>query len=464
MQTELNVLLKNLAEPSAEFSMAPFWFLNDKLSKREIKKQLVDFKEKGIDIIIVHPRIGLPKNLKYLSESYFSYYAYILKISKVLDLKIIIYDDGMYPSGAAGGLVVEGHPEYKSLGLFLSCTPDGKVIEKLDNGKYLVEKYSQGRMRGIHYGEDDGEINQPYSADILNENAVDCFIELTHKQYYARFKEYFGDVIIGFFTDEPQALGRGIHTCKIWTSGLEEKIKERGGVLKDLVGLFTKTENDTTRLYNALIQELENKVYYKKLQDFCNEHGVSLVGHPAECDDIEKLENFDIPGQDLIFRSIALEKGDCVGRDSVLGKCSSDYARCVGKRRNANECLGVCGQEDNRWDLSPEDIKWYFDYLAVRGVNMFIPHAFYYSLRGKRKEERPPDVGPNTLYWKHYRHFSNYVKRLSWLMTDAKNLAKVMVVCENQAMQYEEVKYFYENQIEFNYVPKSFLSKCKIAC
>ena len=269
-------------------------------------------------------------------------------------------------------------------------------------------------------------------------------------------------MIIGFFTDEPQPLGRGRHTCKVWTSGLEEKIKERGGNLKELIGLFNGESNKTTQLYHELIGELENTVYYKKLQEFCNNHGVFLVGHPAECDDIEKLANFDIPGQDLVFRNPSIEKGDCVGKDSVLGKCSSDYARCAGKRRNANECLGVCGQDDNRWNLSPSDIKWYLDYLAVRGVNMFIPHAFYYSLRGKRKDERPPDVGLNTFYWKHYSHFSNYAKRLSWLMTDIVNLAKVMVVCENQAMQYDEVKYFYENQIEFNYIPKSFLSKCTI--
>lgn len=64
------------------------------------------------------------------------------------------------------------------------------------------------------------------------------------------------------------------------------------------------------------------------------------------------------------------------------------------RRRNANECFGACNKDDNPWQLSGGDIKWYTDWLAVRGVNLFIPHAFYYSIRGKRKDERPPDVGP----------------------------------------------------------------------
>ena len=251
MEIGMQEFLQNLKNPSAEFSIIPFWFLNDRLSRRKIKKQLTDFKEKGIDIVIVHPRIGLPKSLKYLSDKYFSYYAYILKTAKEIDLKIIIYDDGMYPSGAAGGLVVEGLPELKSLGLFLSNVPDGKVIKKLDEGKYLIEKFSEGRIRGIHYGEDDGEINQPYSADILNEKAVERFIALTHEEYYKRFKEYFGSVVIGFFTDEPQALGRGRHNCKVWTSGLDKRIVEAGGDLSELIGLFTNTENKTTKIYGA---------------------------------------------------------------------------------------------------------------------------------------------------------------------------------------------------------------------
>ena len=43
--------------------------------------------------------------------------------------------------------------------------------------------------------------------------------------------------------------------------------------------------------------------------------------------------------------------------------------------------------------MTASDMKWYIDWLGLRGVNLFIPHAFYYSVTGERKEERPPDVG-----------------------------------------------------------------------
>ena len=65
-----------------------------------------------------------------------------------------------------------------------------------------------GTIRGVHFGEDDGEVNAPKSADLLCPKAVARFIELTHEAYYRIGAEFFGSTVIGFFTDEPSILGR----------------------------------------------------------------------------------------------------------------------------------------------------------------------------------------------------------------------------------------------------------------
>ena len=54
-----------------EYSPIPFWFLNDELTKEKLEAQMKDFKEKGVDGVVLHPRIGVPKDLEYLSEEYF---------------------------------------------------------------------------------------------------------------------------------------------------------------------------------------------------------------------------------------------------------------------------------------------------------------------------------------------------------------------------------------------------------
>ena len=39
MQITLKKFIEKLEKPDEEFSMAPFWFLNDRLNKRKIKNQ-----------------------------------------------------------------------------------------------------------------------------------------------------------------------------------------------------------------------------------------------------------------------------------------------------------------------------------------------------------------------------------------------------------------------------------------
>lgn len=459
---QITDIIKELENPEDEFSPIPFWFFNDEPDEQKIRKQLEDYKEKGVCGIVLHPRIGIPKKLKYLSEAYFNVVRFIVETANQINMKIVLYDEGMYPSGSAHGMVVEQNPEYASKGITLVSEPGNQtVLAELDDGNYLVKDFTGGTIRGIHFGEDDGETGAPLSADILNPDAVSAFIHLTHDRYYDHLQHYFGKTIIGFFTDEPCALGRNAGNFREWAEGMELEIQESGGKIEELEGLFTGEENSTTVLYHQLVKKHLRENFYGQLSTWCSEHEIAFMGHPAESDDVEEELYFHIPGQDLIMRRVVPKTGGLLEPDSVLAKLSADIARHLGCRRNANECFGVCYRDNIPWYFTGEDMKWYIDWLAIRGVNLFIPHAFYYSIDGARKEERPPDVGPNNIWWKHYKLFSDYMKRLSFLMTDSVNGAKIAVLCDNNRVPCEEVSAFYEHQIEFNYLPVAMLSACR---
>ena len=62
-------------------------------------------------------------------------------------------------------------------------------------------------------------------------------------------------------------------------------------------------ENDTTVIYRKLIKKHLRENFYAKLSCWCEEHGISLMGHPEASDDVEEELYFHIPGQDLIMRS-----------------------------------------------------------------------------------------------------------------------------------------------------------------
>lgn len=459
----LEQFLKSIKNPSREFTPIPFWFFNDEPNEEKISQQLADYVDKGVEGIVLHPRIGIPKEIPYLSGAYFKAVKYVVQAAKQLGMKIVLYDEGMYPSGSAHGLVVAENTAYASKGISLSDDAEGKqVITQFPDGKYLIYGFTRGTIRGIHYGEDDGEIDAPKSADILNPKAVDAFIRLTHERYYQELKDYFGSTVIAFFTDEPCPLGRNASGFKEWVAGMEEEIFAQNGKLEELEGLFCGEENQTTRLYHKLIKKHLREIYYARLSQWCEAHGIFLMGHPEASDDVEEEFYFHIPGQDLIMRRVAPESGGIREFDSVQAKLPADIARYLGRKRNANECFGVCNHKNIPWYFKGYDMKWYINWLGIRGVNLFVPHAFYYSVTGPRKEERPPDVGANNIWWQHYRLFSDYIKTISYLMTDSVSFARVAVLCDNNRVPAEEVAGLYEHQIGFHYLPVAMLKRCAV--
>lgn len=452
----MSVVFDTLRNPPEEFTPIPFWFINDSLSEDELKRQLRDFTDKGVNGVVVHPRIGMEEDLVYLGDDYFFYMKVIVEEAARLGMKVVLYDEGMYPSGSCHGEVVRQNPAFKARGIRLGTPGETRIV---------IEE-TMGTIRGIHFGEDDGEDGAPLAADILNPDAVDLFIELTHDRYYQELSPYFGTTIIGFFTDEPSATGRNTSQYRPYYDGLEEDLIKAGYSLEDLVPLFEEESKETSELkltYQRLIRERFCEVYYKKLYDWCEKHGLSLMGHPETSDDVDEQVYFHIPGQDLIMRRVSPEHGSLTGIDSVQAKTASDVARLLGRRRNSNECFGVCSTNQHSWHLPADDMKWFIDWLAVRGTNLFIPHAFYYSIDGERRNERPPDVGPHSIWWPHYKRISNYMKRLSYLMTDSDNPAKIAVICETAHVPADRLKPLYENQIEFHYIPRMLLDSADLS-
>lgn len=488
-------LRSDFLSPGDAYSPLPFWFWNDQLTENEILRQIQDFYAHGVAGFVIHPRKGLPRTIPYLSDRYMRFVLTAVKEAHRLGMRVVLYDEAMYPSGSAHGLVVKENARWASRaltmeiawtdvteieGLIAVCaaritgkcasdiealSPCRGVYRRPDDARALLcfrECFSGGTIRGVHDGEDDGEPLAPASADLLNPDAVCAFIRLTYERYYAVLKEYFGSTVIAMFTDEPDIVGRNARPgCVAWTTGFLSEFGEKRDLLALFVDVGRETEAIRLRYRRAINRRLGN-TYYKQLADWCQAHHIALSGHPARSWDIGLLRHFQIPGQDVVWRHVAPGSG-IEGAESVLAKCASDAARHSGRRRNANECFGCCGPDGLQWAFSVDDMKWYMDYLFVRGTNLLYPHAFFYSIRDGRGNERAPDVGPNNLWWPMYEQIAAYIRRMCWLMTDSVNQARVAVLCEADSMPWESCKALYENQIEFNYLELDRLAECALS-
>jgi hypothetical protein len=171
------------------------------------------------------------------------------------------------------------------------------------------------------------------------------------------------------------------------------------------------------------------------------------MGHPAGSMDIGTERYFQIPGQDLVWRSVEPGPKALDGRNSTMAKCASSAMLHMGFRRNSNELYGAYGH-----NLSFDEMEWLADWCFVRGQNFLIPHAFYYSIRGPRLEERPPDVGPNAQWWNKYKPYADACRRLSWLNTDSRQVCELAILCEATWLPDKSAKVCYQHQRDFNYL------------
>ncbi len=457
-------------DPPKEFSVMPFWFWNDELKEAEIIRQIADFESHGVYGFVIHARIGLPEDIGWMSDKMIGCMKLAVAEAHKHGMYVVLYDDGMYPSGSSSGQVVKENPAFAERMLDKIDIAQGEepelqpdwdlvtVIERPD-GKRLavVDRPSGGTMRGLHFlDENPANVieDRPPLADLLNPEAVNSFIRLVYNRYYKELGQYFGNTVFAIFTDEPH-LGNG--TCGI----LQEVNRILGydftPYLADL--WYDDHENSGQRRaeYQRAISIRAEETYYTPLSKWCEAHGIALTGHPAGSMDIGMERFFHIPGQDLVWRYVTPGKTALEGEHSTMAKCASSAMIHMGRSRNSNELYGAYGHE-----LTFDEVKWLANWCLIRGQNLLYPHAFYYSVRGPRRDERPPDVGPNSAWWDCYKPYADSCRRLSWLNTDSKHICETAILCDVQWLPDESAKICFQAQRDFNYLELRNLSECQI--
>jgi hypothetical protein len=456
-----------LSHPPNEFSVMPFWFWNDTLEAGEIIRQIDDFQQHGVDGFVIHPRVGLPRHLGWMSTGLLGFYRVAIEAARQRQMKVVLYDEGMYPSGSASGQVVAVNPDFACRCLAKIDFPPGQTLA-LKPGESLVAAFTrqdgsqlavidrpaQSVIRGLHYLGDGSEEETPPAGDILNPRAVESFIHLVYDKFFSCFQEYFGNPICAIFTDEPGLLGRSRETGLMpGTSGILEQVERIIGYdfIPHLPALWYDDEPDAARYrkdYAYAVSLRLEETYYQPLSAWCEQHGLALTGHPAKGDDIGPLRYFHIPGQDLVWRWILPDKPSALeGPESTQAKCSSSAMLNAGRRRNANECCGAYGHE-----MTWEELNWLARWAFIRGVNLLIPHAFYYSVRGPRWDERPPDVGPYSSWWRRFPEYAMACRRLSWINTDSEAVCHLAILGQANNLPWRAARYCYQHQVDFNYV------------
>jgi len=513
----LHPLHATFADPPREFGIMPFWFWNDDLDGDELVRQIRAFHAKGFGGVIPHARVGLSRRVGYLTDEFFRLMRVAVAEAAQLGMKVVLYDEGSYPSGSAHGQVVAENPAYaarcliavqhtiagpargywhpnpgRSLDDELVCVALGREIAPgsldpdsltlLDVQAPELARYdlsegswrliaiwnvaSGGTIRGVYAEEDDHHAAAPPAGDLLNPDAVACFLRHTHDQYYVHLKEHFGQTVVAMFTDEPMVLGRDARRGPDpwpFTNGFLHDLQAdwEGDIQPWLPALWLdcgpRTADLRQRYTRAVYQRLE-RVFYAAQSRWCQAHGIALTGHPAESNDFGALRQFHWPGQDMVWRWVTPGADSALaGPHSCAPKCASSAAALQASRRNATEALGAYG-----WRLTLDETKWLLDWHLVRGNNLFYLHACFYSIRGRRAFESEPDLGIHNNWWPYFQIVADYVRRVCWLLTDGREICDVAILTDPYNAAWSAAERLYQSQIDFMYIDDQALAQATI--
>lgn len=406
-----------------------FWSWNGDMEEAEIKRQLAGFADGRFSGVILHARAGL--TIPYMGEEWFTAFETAVNEAGRLGLEVWIYDEDGWPSGFAGGKVPAQGEAYWFKRL---CFAWGRraLPSELEPHRivaaYRQESECWRRIPPREAGEDAlfayYEVDRHY-VDLLYAPVTEAFLRYTHEVYAQKMGRYFGTVIKGVFTDEPQLNGRGYP----WSAGLEEAYRAAYGedLLDSMWLAAVKGEGHSQfryRLWN-LISALYQRNFTCRLARWCEEHGLKLTGHFAAEDGL--CDQLPCSGGVMVnYAHMQLPAIDHLGSrvaSPILMKQAASVSRQLRDGNVLSETFGCTG-----WGVTFRQLAWIWGGQSVLGVTKPCYHLSAYSMEGRRKRDYPAFFSYQEPWWEEFSLLSQWIDGLNHLMTQGEREVCTLVI------------------------------------
>lgn len=378
----------------------------------DINKIMQGYKNVNINDVLVYPRVGL--EAEYMSEEWRSIFSTFLDFAVKNDMRVWLYDEMNWPSGTCNGQVHYENDEYYGKKIYIE-NGEAKVYQygfKFDKSEWpfancnnsltAYRKAHEDRFFKREIDINSGKVIKEYSYDEYNDfdksgnkikssgvnllevDAIKCFIRLTHQRYYDWFGEYFGTVIPGIFTDEPSyrhAINNNDERTQYnYYTGICDDYKNEFGTdfVEDMLAYeYHKPDNNFKSNYTYLVGKQFKKSFMDSIYDWCQEHNLMFTGHMVHDDDVTEsalyngnllkiLEGFHLPGIDDVYTTLSYKR-DFLGLSSSNGSTTDLlYSQLETMRRNGKE-----GATVELYALGPYNIS-----VAQRARQVYYSAAF----------------------------------------------------------------------------------------
>lgn len=461
----------------------------------------------------------------FLGEKWWADMDAILDEAKKLEMRVWILDDKHFPTGYAAGAMEKAPKElchqYLDYNMLSICGPTPSIqidIEKLSHPKPIPPwmppaPQSTRIFNDDHFFaavacviEDNGQAGQtinltPLVTDgqliwdvpegywqifviyltrdargrndyinFLDADSCKLLIDAVYEPHYARYSDLFGNVIAGFFSDEPPIGNTPGYTHGDFIGRYDMPLpwsRQMPGMMTGEYGenweimlpyLWTECSDkqQTARIrtsYMNAVSKLVSTCFSNQIGSWCETRNVEYIGHMLEdCDMNSGLG----PSMGHFFRGLSgqhMSGIDNIGGQVVIGgqnvarrpfsniDSAGFYHYTLGRLGTSLAAIdpnkqGRCMCENfgaYGWQIGVHTEKYLTDHFLARGVNRFVPHAF------SPQDFPDPDCPPH--FFAHgenpeYRVFGElmaYTNRICHLIDGGKPVAPVAVLYHGES-------------------------------
>ena len=543
-----------------ENRLYPFFWLIGPETYEDIESAMIRLNDSGCTGVCIEPR-------DYEGDfmtGWFDKIGFILKTAKRLGMKVWIVDeDQRCPCGHVFGLaakdgsmklrrenLVEMHADvvgpckkdfvvaYTSyrrkcenqdrlIGAFMYKRTDSaqgidinsavEVTDRIKNGILSVDvPEGAHRIFYVYRTHKYTEFNNDDFIDFINRDAVKLMVDNLYEEYKRRYGEYFGNTLVGFFSDEPMIGSNYYFNASLGAkSGYDRRIGTPGqtipwsdDIMNELNARLGKDaryalpalwfyDGDVSHTvwedYMDILTDLYRKNFVMQIGEWCKKNGLLYSGHVLEDNNLHtrygngpghyfrSQEGQSIPGFDIVLHQLLPDHADCDYNGSasfqmnsafyhyVLAKLTSSAAHTYEEfegRALGEITIGYGWAEGTRL------AKWLYDYSLVRGINYFINGAISPYFRddmhpphfGAAGNREPQEKGAAKLF--------GYLNRATNLLSGGAHIANAAILYNartewsNPEGEYQLVekpaKALYDRHLDFDILSEDLLTKVKV--
>lgn len=347
--------------------------------------------------------------------------------------------------------------------------------------------------------------------NFLDKESCKLLIDAVYEPHFAHYKKYFGNVIAGFFSDEPPVgnvegympigpIGTSGQNLA-WSRVAEERMTEAYGS-EDwkayIPYLWTdgQDKEEMAKIRNAymdMVTRLVEENFSKQNSKWCEAHGVEYIGHMLEDCDLNMnlggsmghffrgLSGQHMAGVDNIGGQVTINGQNVTRHDQPVCVDEAGFYQYVDAKLGASHAAidpkkgGRCMCENfgaYGWQSGTKEQKFMMDHFMVRGVNRFVPHAF--SPKAFPDPDCPPHFyaqGENPLY-RAFGKLMVYNNRVCHLIDGGKAIPDVALLYSAEsiwagdaASNIPAARYLSQSQVDFHMIPADvFAEDDEYAC